>query len=110
MEVADGWEIKGLDAYPTLKARKRFPTKKHMLAKCPRHDETVDIIFTGTGRPLCLSILSKDVCDFCWAHNLIYKEDIHESLIPQILEEARYWQDLKTRYMKEKSDFCAGTS
>ena len=103
MELPDGWEIEGLDAYPKLEARKRFPTKKHMLAECPRHGETVDIIFTGAGRPLCLSVLGMDECDFCWAYNLIHKKDIPESLVPQILEEAPYWQNLKTKYTKHRS-------
>ena len=103
MEVADGWEIEGLDAYPKLEPRKRFPTKKHMLAECPRHGETVDVIFTHIRRPLCLSVLGREVCDFCWAYNLIYKKDIPESLRPQLIQEAHYWQNLKGTYIKSKS-------
>ena len=100
MEETEGWDIPGLDAYLTLKARKRFPTKKHMLAECPRHGETVDVIFTLIGRPLCLSVLSMDECNFCWAHNLIHKKDIPESRTDMVLREASFWQNLKTRYMK----------
>jgi hypothetical protein len=38
MEVNVGFEIKGLDAYPEVKVKGRFPTKKHLQVKGPRHD------------------------------------------------------------------------
>ena len=111
MEVSDGWEIEGLDAYPEMKVKGRFPTKKHVFVECPRHGKTVDIIFTRIGRPLCLSVLGKDMCDFCWAHNLVYKNCTPESFRLQLLEEARYWQNVKIKCIKNKSvKSCTGRS
>ena len=101
MEIDDNCDIRGLDAYPELKVRRRFPTKKHMLVEYPRHYEIVDVVFSRNGRPLCLEVIGKDECDFCWAYNLTCKKDIPESHRQQILEEAKYWQSLRVRYREE---------
>ena len=100
MEANEGFEIEGLDAYPTLRVRRRFPTKKHMLVECPRRGGMVDVVFSRKGNPMCLQILDKDECDFCWAYNLIHKKDVPEPLRLQVLEEASYWQSLRKKYSK----------
>ena len=94
MEANSGFDIKGLDAYPEVKVRRRFPTKKHLLVECPRHYEMVDIVFSRKNRPMCLDVLGKEECDFCWAFNLIHKKDIPETHKQRILEEHSYWQSI----------------
>jgi len=101
MDSSDSYDIKGLDAYPEVKLRRRFPTKKHMLVECPRHSGMVDVVFSRKGRPICLQVLGKGECDFCWAFNLIPKKDVPESCKPRILEEHNYWQSLRIKCGKE---------
>ena len=97
MDGNDSYDIKGLDAYPEYKVRKRFPTKKHMLVECPRHGGIVDVVFSRKHRPICLSSLGEDACDFCWAYDLVHRKDIPESLKPQISEEINYWESVKRK-------------
>ena len=100
VNMLNGWEdgchIKGLDAYPHYEARKRFPTKKHMLVACPRLcAQIVDVVFSRKRRPICLNIRSRDECDFCWAYNLVRKREVPESFKPQISEEINYWESVR---------------
>ena len=101
MDMNEGFEIKGLDAYPQMKVKRKFPTKKHLLVECPRHYETVDVVFSRKNRPVCLDVLGKDECDFCWAYNLVHKKDIPESCRKRILEEHYFWQSLRVKYREE---------
>ena len=95
MDGNDSYDIKGLDAYPKLKMRRKFPAKKHMLVECPRHGEIVGVVFSRKGRPICLNSIGKDECDFCWAFNLHLRKNISESLKQQILEEINYWESVR---------------
>ena len=98
MEEDVGFEIKGLDAYPELKVKKKFPFKKHMLVECPRHGGLVDVVFSRKDNPMCLQVLDKDECDLCWAFNLTRKKEIFEARTQRILEEYNYWQSLRVKY------------
>jgi len=104
MNITVGQDIDGLDAYPELKTRGRFPTKTHIFVECPRQSEVVDIIFTRKGRPLCLSILDRNMCDLCWAKNLLHNSEARaETNKEQILDEALYWRSVKDIYIMNKS-------
>jgi len=94
-EWEDSYDIKGLDAYPEYKARKKFATKKHVLVACPRHGKIVDVVFSRKHRPICLNSLGKDACDFCWAYNLVHKKDIPDSFKQQISGETNYWESVR---------------